>query len=130
MSGIQLQRVAILLALGAIAIGSVTAFEAWGAASSTAQPRAVIANPTATAAPAPFIAAAPAAAPAVQNGVPAPKIIVIDRNFILQRSSAGQDMVNQTQTLSKAAETEFKAQEGQLQTEATQLQQQLAISGA
>jgi outer membrane protein len=52
---------------------------------------------------------------------------VIDRNFILQRSSAGQDMLNQVQTLSKAAETEFKTQEQQLATEAGQLQQQLAI---
>ena len=52
---------------------------------------------------------------------------MIDRNFILQRSSAGQDMVNQVQTLSKQAETEFKNQETQLATEANQLQQQLAI---
>ena len=36
-------------------------------------------------------------------------------------------MLAQTQNLSKTAETEFKTQEGQLQAEATQLQQQLAI---
>jgi Skp family chaperone for outer membrane proteins len=71
-------------------------------------------------------AAAPGPA-AATNGPPAPRIIVIDRNFILQRSSAGQDMVNQVQTLSKQAETEFKNQETQLATEANQLQQQLAI---
>jgi Skp family chaperone for outer membrane proteins len=52
---------------------------------------------------------------------------VIDRQFILARSSAGQEMMAQAQNLSKQAETEFKAQEQQLVTEAGQLQQQLAI---
>jgi outer membrane protein len=52
---------------------------------------------------------------------------VIDRTYILQRSSAGQDMMTQAQNLSKAAETEFKTQETALATEAGQLQQQLAI---
>ena len=55
---------------------------------------------------------------------------MIDRNFILQRSSAGQDMVNQVQNLSKQSETEFKTQETQLATEANQLQQQLGHYGA
>ena len=79
------------------------------------------------------VAVAPAApAAAVAPGVAAgpggvPRIIVIDRNFILQRSSAGQDMLAQVQTLSKAAETDFKTQEQALATEAGQLQQQLAI---
>jgi Skp family chaperone for outer membrane proteins len=52
---------------------------------------------------------------------------VIDRQFILQRSSAGQEMLAQAQGLSKTAETQFKAEENQLATEAGQLQQQLAI---
>jgi outer membrane protein len=52
---------------------------------------------------------------------------VIDRQFILARSAAGQEMMAQAQNLSKQAETEFKAQEQQLVTEAGQLQQQLAI---
>jgi Skp family chaperone for outer membrane proteins len=56
-----------------------------------------------------------------------PRIVVIDRNFILQRSSAGQDMISQSQNLSKQAETQFKAEEAALQTEMGQLQQQLAI---
>jgi Skp family chaperone for outer membrane proteins len=56
-----------------------------------------------------------------------PRVIVIDRNFILQRSAAGQEMLAQAQNLSKQAETEFKAQEVALTTEAGQLQQQLAI---
>jgi Skp family chaperone for outer membrane proteins len=80
------------------------------------------------AAPAPAVAGVPA--PAVAGAAPAgtaPRIIVIDRNFILQRSSAGQDMLNQVQTLSKAAETQFKTEEQALATEAGQLQQQLAI---
>ena len=82
----------------------------------------VVAPPTG--APAGPPAAAPAAAAA---GVPTPRIIVIDRAFILQRSSAGQEMMAQAQNLSKQAETQFKTEEGQLATEAGQLQQQLAI---
>ena len=94
-------------------------------------PNIVIANPPTTGAivAAPPAALAPAAAPAsaAAAGAAAPRIVVIDRNFILQRSSAGQDMLNQVQTLSKAAETEFKNQEQALATEAGQLQQQMAI---
>ena len=48
----------------------------------------------------------------------------------MQRSLAGKDMVTQTQSLSKAAETQFRSEEQALQTEATQLQQQLAILAA
>jgi Skp family chaperone for outer membrane proteins len=80
------------------------------------------------------IAAAPAlntgpqtALPAASGAVTAPRIIVIDRTFILQRSSAGRDMVNQVQGLSKQAETQFKTEENQLGVEAQALQQQLAI---
>jgi outer membrane protein len=88
-------------------------------------PNVVVATPPATPAPAP--APAPAAPAAAAAAAAAPRIIVIDRQFILQRSSAGQEMLAQAQNLSKQAETEFKAQEGQLATEAGQLQQQLAI---
>ncbi|HEX5279337.1 MAG TPA: OmpH family outer membrane protein [Micropepsaceae bacterium] len=112
------QHLTVLLALAGVGIGSGVALQAF-AATQTAQPRAVISNPTATVA---------APAPAAQNGPPAPRIIVIDRNYILQRSSAGQDILNQTQNLSKAAETEFKSQETELQAEATKLQQDLAIA--
>jgi Skp family chaperone for outer membrane proteins len=80
----------------------------------------VVATPPA--APAPAAAAATAAAAAA-----APRIIVIDRQFILQRSAAGQEMLAQAQNLSKQAETQFKTEEGQLAAEAGQLQQQLAI---
>src|SRR5579863_6956768 len=132
MRRLNTRRIAALVALSGIATGSGFAFEAYGAASSTAQPPAVIANPTATVAapPPPARASAPVtpAAPVAQNGPPAPRIIVIDRNFILQRSTAGQDILNQTQNLSKAAETEFKNQETSLQAEASKLQQDLAIA--
>jgi outer membrane protein len=115
---------AAVVALSGIAIASGLTISAYGAATTT-QPRAVISNPSAVVANPTTAAPAPAAVPA--NGLPQPRIVVIDRNFILQRSSAGQDMLNQAQNLSKAAETEFKTQETQLATEATQLQQQLAI---
>jgi len=58
------------------------------------------------------------------------RIIVIDRNLILQRSSAGKDIVAQMQNLSKQADTQFRTEQTQLQSEATQLQQQLAILAA
>lgn len=95
------------------------------AAPAPAAPSVVVAPPPG----APALAPAPAAAPATaaSPGSAAPRIIVIDRQFILARSSAGQEMMAQAQNLSKQAETEFKAQEQQLVTEAGQLQQQLAI---
>jgi len=127
MKWLSTQHLTVFLALAGVGIGSGFALQAFGATQVT-QPRAVISNPTATvSAPAAAPATAPAA-PAAQNGPPAPRIIVIDRNFILQRSSAGQDILNQTQGLSKSAETEFKNQETQLQAEANKLQQDLAIA--
>lgn len=119
MKRLSTQHLTALLALAGVGIGFGFGLQAFGA-TQAAQPRAVISNPTAT-------VAAPAASTA-QNGPPAPRIIVIDRNFILQRSTAGQDILNQTQNLSKSAETEFKNQEGQLQAEANKLQQDLAIA--
>jgi outer membrane protein len=109
--------------------------EAQGAtAPLTASPNAVVAPPPAApraapaaAAPAAVAAPTPAAAAAAATAAAAPRIIVIDRAFILQRSSAGQEMLAQAQNLSKQAETQFKTEEGQLAAEAGQLQQQLAI---
>ena len=89
-----------------------------------AAPNIVVATPPAGPPAAPQ--AAPAAAAAAAAAA-APRIIVIDRTFILQRSSAGQEMMTQAQNLSKQAETQFKTEEGQLAAEAGQLQQQLAI---
>ena len=79
---------------------------------------------TATAA-APPKPAAPAAAQAA--AAVAPRIIVIDRNKLLQTSSAGKDMFAQAQNLTKAADVEFKAAADQLQKDGQALQQQLAI---
>src|SRR5882672_4790922 len=90
-----------------------------------AAPTAPAAAPAAS--PAPNAAAAAAAA---ASGVSAPRIIVIDRQLILQRSSAGKDMVTQTQNLSKQAETQFRGEEEGLQKEAVTLQQQMAILAA
>ena len=130
-----------VLTLALLAGGSDTAsFQALAAtAPLSAAPNAVIAPPPspppalapaarpAVAAPAAPALAAPAPAAAAAGGPPTPRIIVIDRTYILQRSSAGQEMMTQAQTLSKAAETQFKTEETALATEAGQLQQQLAI---
>ena len=83
--------------------------------------------------PAPAAPAAAAGAPAgaaAASGVQAPRIIVIDRQQLLQRSAAGKDIFTQTQNLSKQLETQLRTEEGALQTEATQLQQQMAIMAA
>jgi Skp family chaperone for outer membrane proteins len=136
----------VALALALLSSGSDSgSFQALAAtAPLSAAPNAVVAPPPAAppalapaarpaAAPAPAapaLAAPPptaAAAAAAAGGPPAPRIIVIDRTYILQRSSAGQDMMAQAQNLSKAAETQFKTEETALATEAGQLQQQLAI---
>jgi outer membrane protein len=87
---------------------------------------AAAAAPAAPAAPA---AAAPAGA-VPTSAVQAPRIVVIDRQQLLQRSAAGKDIFTQTQTLSKQLETQLRTEEGALQTEATQLQQQMAIMAA
>jgi len=90
-----------------------------------AQPQAPLAAPAG--APAPAAGGAPAgAASAVQT----PRIIVIDRQQLLQRSAAGKDIFTQTQTLSKQLETQLRTEETALQSEAVQLQQQLAILAA
>jgi len=67
-------------------------------------------------------AAAPATGP-----LPAPKIIVVDRQAILRASSVGQDIVRQVNAYTQSAEKEFKAQQDALQKESQTLQQQVAI---
>ena len=95
---------------------------------SATTPGIVVARPPAAPVAAAPVAPAPTAAAALAGAAGAtPRIIVIDRNFILQRSSAGQDMINQSQNLSKQSETQFKTEEAALNAEAGQLQQQLAI---
>jgi len=93
-----------------------------------AQPQAPLAAP----APAPAAAGAPApaAGTAASSAVQTPRIIVIDRQQLLQRSAAGKDIFTQTQTLSKQLETQLRTEETALQGEAVKLQQELAILGA
>ena len=83
-------------------------------------------------APAPAAAGAPAqpAGTVSSSAVQSPRIIVIDRQQLLQRSAAGKDIFTQTQTLSKQLETQLRTEETALQGEAVQLQQQLAILAA
>lgn len=85
-----------------------------------------------TAAPRAAVQAGPGAPAAAAAGAdaPIPHIVVIDRNFIMQRSAPGRDMMAQTQNLTKAAETQFKKEEEALTAEAGQLQQQMAIMAA
>lgn len=68
----------------------------------------------------------PHAAPATGQ-VPAPKIIVIDRQAILRASKVGQDIVRQVNSYTTQAENEFRAQNDALQKESAALQQQVAI---
>jgi Skp family chaperone for outer membrane proteins len=76
------------------------------------------------------VAQAPAAnkphAPAA-GALPAPRIIVVDRQAILRGSSVGQDIVRQVNAYTAAAEKEFRAQQESLQKESQTLQQQVAI---
>jgi len=70
---------------------------------------------------------APKPPPPAAGGVPAPKILVIDRNAILRASKVGQDIVRQVTAYTRSAEGEFRAQGNALQTEGRALQQQVAI---
>src|SRR4051812_32163252 len=75
-------------------------------------------------------AAPPPGAPKPPPGggaVPAPKILVIDRNAILRASRVGQDIVRQVTGYTRSAESEFRAQGEALRKEGRALQQQVAI---
>ncbi|HEX3653308.1 MAG TPA: OmpH family outer membrane protein [Rhizomicrobium sp.] len=69
--------------------------------------------------------AKPGGAPA--GAVPAPKILVIDRNVIIRVSKAGQDIVKQASNYMASAQKEFRAEGEGLQKEGRALQQQVAI---
>lgn len=64
----------------------------------------------------------PASAP-----LPAPRILVIDRQAILQFSKVGQDVARQVNGYTQAAENEFKSEKESLQKEQAAIQQQMAI---
>jgi len=69
----------------------------------------------------------PGGSPPPNAGVPAPKILVIDRNAILRASKVGQDIVRQVNALTVSAESEFKNEGQALQKQGQALQQQIAI---
>jgi Skp family chaperone for outer membrane proteins len=70
---------------------------------------------------------APPPKPPAPQGVPMPKILVIDRAAILRGSAVGQSIMKQVQQLTIQAENGLKAKEQALRVEGGQLQQQLAI---
>jgi outer membrane protein len=71
----------------------------------------------------------PPPAPPPQNagGLPAPKVLVINRQAILQSSKVGQDIARQVQAYAAQAKADMDAQGKALQTEGQALQQQIAI---
>ena len=78
-----------------------------------------------------LIAFAGAAAPAFAQGkpapIPGPKIVVLDRNAIIQFSKAGQDIAKQLQQMANQNRNNFEAQQKSLANEGQQLRQQTAI---
>ena len=59
-----------------------------------------------------------------------PHILLIDRQAILRMSKVGQDVAKQVQTYADQAKADIAGQQKALQTEAQQLQQQVAILAA
>jgi Skp family chaperone for outer membrane proteins len=66
-------------------------------------------------------------APKQNNQLPAPKILVINRQAILQFSKVGQDIARQVQGFANQAKGDMQAQSKKLQDEGQALQQQIAI---
>ncbi|MGO8710530.1 MAG: OmpH family outer membrane protein [Rhizomicrobium sp.] len=60
-------------------------------------------------------------------GIPAPKILVIDRQALLRASNVGQDIARQVKALTKTAEAELKGEGEALSREKQALEQQVAI---
>jgi len=76
------------------------------------------------------LAANTPAPPPPQNAaaaLPAPKVLVINRQAILQSSKVGQDIARQVQAYAAQAKADMDAQGKALQTEGQALQQQIAI---
>ena len=61
------------------------------------------------------------------NQLPAPKVLVINRQAILQFSKVGQDIARQVQAYAAQLKNDMQAQSKALQTEGAALQQQIAI---
>jgi len=77
----------------------------------------------------PGLAMAANTPPPLQNagGLPAPKVLVINRQAILQSSKVGQDIGRQVQAYASQAKADMDAQGKALQAEGQALQQQIAI---
>jgi outer membrane protein len=70
--------------------------------------------------------AAAQAAPAPQ-GIPQPKILVIDRQAIFARSAAGQSVLQQARNYDQQLQNDYNNKIGALRAEGQKLQQQTAI---
>jgi outer membrane protein len=68
-----------------------------------------------------------AAPPPAPQGVPMPKILVIDRQALLRNSKVGQSIALQVQAMTKSAESELRGENESLRREGAALQQQVAI---
>src|SRR5262245_5709189 len=75
---------------------------------------------------------ASAAAPQAPSSqpVPQPKILVIDRKAILERSAVGQSIAQQAQSYWQQAQVQLKNEASAIKSQGQQLQQQLAILAA
>jgi outer membrane protein len=73
------------------------------------------------------LAPAVAAPPAPPPGIPAPKILVIDRAAILRFSKVGQDVTKQIAGYSNQAKNDLDGQAKALQAQGQALQQQVAV---
>jgi outer membrane protein len=73
------------------------------------------------------LAPALAAPPAPPPGIPAPKILVIDRAAILRFSKVGQDVTKQIAAYSNQAKNDLDGQAKALQAQGQALQQQVAV---
>src|SRR5438132_1563225 len=71
-----------------------------------------------------------AAPPNPPQAVPQPKILVIDRKAILERSAVGQSIGQQAQTYWQQAQVQLKGEAAALKAQGQALQQQLAILAA
>src|SRR5438067_1077642 len=59
--------------------------------------------------------------------VPAPKILVFDRNYLLTTSKVGQDMARQVRAFGQKAKSDLDAQAKGLEAQGQALQQQVAV---
>jgi Skp family chaperone for outer membrane proteins len=59
--------------------------------------------------------------------LPVPKLLVLDRNALIEYSKAGQDIAKQMQALTEQAKRDLAGQGNALEKEGQQLQQQVAI---